>query len=36
MDLMNRAIDQTDLPADVSAVMRGFLAQVATFMINRR
>jgi hemoglobin len=36
MQLMDRAIDQADLPNDVAALMRDFLGQVATFMINRQ
>jgi hemoglobin len=34
--LMDRALDEVELPADVTALMREFLAQVATFMINRQ
>lgn len=36
MQLMDRAMDEAQLPADVTPLMREFLAQVATFMINRR
>jgi hemoglobin len=35
MQLMNRAIDQADLPPDVTPLLREFLDGVATFMINR-
>lgn len=35
MTLMDRALEQAALPDDVSALMRDFLGQVATFMINR-
>ena len=35
MDVMNRAIDQADLPPDVTPLLREFLDGVATFMINR-
>jgi hemoglobin len=34
--LMDRALDEVEFPADVTALMRDFLAQVATFMINRQ
>jgi hemoglobin len=36
MQLMERAITESALPADVAALMREFLSQVATFMINRQ
>ena len=36
MQLMERAIDDATLPPDVAALMREFLGQVATFMINRQ
>jgi hemoglobin len=36
MQLMDRAFDEAALPADVTALMRDFLGQVATFMINRQ
>jgi hemoglobin len=36
IQLMDRALDDAQLPADVTALMRDFLAQVATFMINRQ
>jgi hemoglobin len=32
--LMNNALDETALPAEVTAVLREFLASVATFLIN--
>ena len=35
MQLMNNALDRSDLPADVTALLRDFLGQIATFMINR-
>lgn len=35
MELMNRALDEAALPEDVTALLRSFLDQVATFMINR-
>ncbi|HUE85207.1 MAG TPA: hypothetical protein VMO26_03945 [Vicinamibacterales bacterium] len=35
MALMERAFQEAQLPPDVTALMRQFLAQVATFMINR-
>ena len=34
MQLMDRAIDEAALPPDVAGLMRDFLGQVATFMIN--
>jgi hemoglobin len=33
--LMNQALEETNLPPDVSGLLREFLGQVATFMINR-
>lgn len=33
--LMDRALDEAALPDDVTALLRDFFAQVATFMINR-
>jgi hemoglobin len=35
MELMNNALNSSDLPPDVTAVLREFLGQVATFMMNR-
>jgi hemoglobin len=35
MTLMERALQEVQLPADVTDLMRQFLGQVATFMINR-
>jgi hemoglobin len=35
MELMNRALHQSELPPDVTALLREFLEQVATFMMNR-
>ena len=35
MALMERALQQAQLPPDVADLMRQFLDQVATFMINR-
>jgi len=35
MALMERALQEAQLPPDVTALMHDFLAQVATFMINR-
>jgi hemoglobin len=35
MQLMGNALDSTDLPPEVTALLREFLGQVATFMINR-
>ncbi len=35
MHLMDRALDEAALPADVCRLLREFLGQVATFMINR-
>jgi hemoglobin len=36
IQLMDRAIDDARLPADVVPLIREFLGQVATFMINRQ
>jgi hemoglobin len=33
--LMNQALDEAALPADVTSLLREFFDQVATFMINR-
>jgi len=33
--LMNRALDQTDLPEDIRSYLRSFLDATATFLINR-
>ena len=35
MLLMNRALDQAQLPAEVTSLLREFFDGVATFMINR-
>jgi hemoglobin len=35
MQLMERAIDEASLPPDVAPLVREFLGQVATFMINK-
>ena len=35
MQLMNEALDETKLPDDVTKLLREFLSQVATFMMNR-
>lgn len=35
MALMTRALDQTNLPPDVTRALRAFFDHVATFMINR-
>jgi hemoglobin len=35
MQLMDRALDEADLPAEVKPLLREFLDGVATFMINR-
>jgi hemoglobin len=34
MTIMDEALDEAQLPTDVTALMRAFLGQVATFMIN--
>jgi hemoglobin len=36
IELMERALDQADLPPAVTAMLREFFHGVATFMINRR
>jgi hemoglobin len=36
MELMERALIEAELPEDVAQLMREFLGQVATFMINRQ
>jgi hemoglobin len=36
MQLMARAIEESRLPPDVAMLLRDFLGQVATFMINRQ
>ena len=35
MELMDRALDEIDVPIEAATVLREFLGQVATFMINR-
>jgi hemoglobin len=35
MEIMNRSLDETGFPAEVTSLLRDFLGQVATFMINR-
>ena len=35
IELMGRALDETQLPAGVTALLREFFDSVATFMINR-
>jgi hemoglobin len=35
MQLMDNALEQTALPEDVTTLLREFLGQVATFMVNR-
>jgi hemoglobin len=35
MQLMGRALDESELPAEVTPLLREFLDGVATFMINR-
>lgn len=35
MQLMTRALDETELPAESDAVLRAFFDATATFMINR-
>ena len=34
--MMDKALDEVQLPADVTVVVREFLGGVATFMINRQ
>ena len=36
VQLMTRALDETALPAESDAVLRGFFAQTATFLMNTR
>jgi hemoglobin len=36
MQLMNAALDEVKLPQDVTDLLRAFLGQIATFMINRQ
>jgi hemoglobin len=36
MKLMERALDETQLPEDVTALLRDFFHSTATFMINRQ
>jgi hemoglobin len=35
LELMGQALDEARLPAEAEAALRPFLAQVATFLINR-
>lgn len=35
VELMTRALDQAELPAEPSAILRAFFAQTASFLINR-
>jgi hemoglobin len=35
MQLMERALEEAQLPEEVTALLREFLGHVATFMINR-
>jgi hemoglobin len=35
VQLMDEALEETQLPADVAALLRPFFAHVATFLINR-
>jgi hemoglobin len=35
MELMGHALDQAELPRDVTEYLREFLGQVATMMMNR-
>lgn len=35
VSLMDRALDETKLPAEATAIIRPFLHEVATFLINR-
>ncbi|QDT44688.1 Group 2 truncated hemoglobin GlbO [Gimesia alba] len=35
MELMNNAMDETELPADVRQTLESFFDQMATFLINR-
>jgi hemoglobin len=36
MQLMERAIEDSRLPSEVAGLLRDFLGQIATFMINRQ
>ncbi|MEO8678322.1 MAG: globin [Vicinamibacterales bacterium] len=36
VQLMTRALDETKLPAEVDALLRGFFSDTATFLINAR
>jgi hemoglobin len=36
VQLMDKALDEAQLPEDVALLVRGFLADVATFMINKQ
>lgn len=36
MELMERAIEEAELPAEATETLRAFLSDTATFMINRR
>ncbi len=36
VQLMDKALDEANLPADVTALIREFLGGVATFMINKQ
>ena len=35
IELMTRALDETRLPAEADAMLRGFFAHMATFLVNR-
>ena len=35
VEIMDRALDEAEFPAEVSQVLRPFFAQTATFLINR-
>jgi hemoglobin len=35
LQLMNRALDQASLPADVTQILRAFFASTADFLVNR-
>jgi hemoglobin len=35
MQLMTRALEEANLPAEAEVILRQFFHQVATFMINR-
>jgi hemoglobin len=35
VSLMDQALEETDLPAEATAIIRPFLQEVATFLINR-